>query len=711
MFDIIGYLVSWVSYRVVLICLGSVPLTHALGLYFYKSRLAVGRVKISELLLFPFTGGNRHIVFQLFSWVLWGVAAAAITPVYISFGLKRQLPIIPHTHVDVVSGAAAVSSFVGELFMVKAMLVYRSKDALDLPEGKEVKDAQAHALTRVLPPRLASALVVLMGLLITITGCTLLLALDYMPDMPSRVLYCCLATSCFCIGASSTYGLGGHLRYGAPTLERHSSRRKRATNGARLAKSDSVKSDESKSEDGDSDDEEPPSAWQFFQPFAGGTAFVATQAVGWSLFAATVVCLVVMAERLVAGVAHCARCWALGAGTLMVITHAVLGLSLLTYQGRKRARRLIQPLLHPGTTGASTLGILGPVVLMYLPLHIFFTVWALAFVFMPLKLACGLFIAFIIPYYTVTLRGDPAHTGCHRWPALCEFTSRNIEGSLRWWFGSLEVIKDWQGSPDPEAKYIFGFHPHGLYPTGAGFLPLMPTVQAAYPGITPITLTATIMHYVPGLRNIAMWAGFRQVSRPTFKRALAERRSVLMCPGGQAELVHTHRAFLPGEKRELAIFAGHKGFVRLALQQGASLVPVLAIGESLQVRNGLNWPGLMKWTYKRLGFPVPYLLVGRWGITTLPLRVPLVYVLGEPIPPPEGLEPGHVTQEQVDAQHAKFYHAMERMWEAHHHRHPVLKDARMTIIWSDKHHSDKHHRASHADASEARAAVKAQESS
>lgn len=35
-----------------------------------------------------------------------------------------QLPIIPHTHVDVVSGAAAVASFVGELFMLKALLVY-----------------------------------------------------------------------------------------------------------------------------------------------------------------------------------------------------------------------------------------------------------------------------------------------------------------------------------------------------------------------------------------------------------------------------------------------------------------------------------------------------------------------------------------------------------------------------------------------------------
>ncbi len=36
--------------------------------------------------------------------------------------------------------------------------------------------------------------------------------------------------------------------------------------------------------------------------------------------------------------------------------------------------------------------------------------------------------------------------------------------------------------------------------------------------------------------------------------------------------------------RELVIYAGHKGFVRLAIEQGAALVPVLALGEVLQVR-------------------------------------------------------------------------------------------------------------------------------
>jgi hypothetical protein len=58
---------------------------------------------------------------------------------------------------------------------------------------------------------------------------------------------------------------------------------------------------------------------------AGGTAFVTTQAISWSIFAATVVMLVVLLQQLVAGVAHCFQCWALGAGTCMVMAQAVSG--------------------------------------------------------------------------------------------------------------------------------------------------------------------------------------------------------------------------------------------------------------------------------------------------------------------------------------------------------------------------------------------------
>jgi hypothetical protein len=79
-----------------------------------------------------------------------------------------------------------------------------------------------------------------MGALLAVTGLALLLTLEYLPDVASRVLYCCLSLSCLLISASTTYGLGGFLIF---------------VKGEK--RSDTM--------------------WQFFQPLKGGPAFVATQ--------------------------------------------------------------------------------------------------------------------------------------------------------------------------------------------------------------------------------------------------------------------------------------------------------------------------------------------------------------------------------------------------------------------------------------------------
>ena len=52
------------------------------------------------------------------------------------------------------------------------------------------------------------------------------------------------------------------------------------------------------------------------------------------------------------------------------------------------------------------------------------------------------------------------------------------------------------------------------------------------------------------------------------------------------------------------------------------------------MHNAFHMPTLQKWTYKWIGFPIPYLLVGRWLVSPLPKKVPLLYVVGEPIRPP-----------------------------------------------------------------------------
>ena len=59
------------------------------------------------------------------------------------------------------------------------------------------------------------------------------------------------------------------------------------------------------------------------------------------------------------------------------------------------------------------------------------------------------------------------------------------------------------------------------------------------------------MHYRQGSSS-----AYLQVARRTFVRALQERGSVVLVPGGQAELVHTWRRTHHGE---FVIYCRHKG--------------------------------------------------------------------------------------------------------------------------------------------------------
>jgi hypothetical protein len=52
---------------------------------------------------------------------------------------------------------------------------------------------------------------------------------------------------------------------------------------------------------------------------------------------------------------------------------------------------------------------------------------------------------------------------------------------------------------------------HAICFSGAGFLSMLKGFREGLPGITPITLTASVLFYVPGVRDLSCWLGFRQV--------------------------------------------------------------------------------------------------------------------------------------------------------------------------------------------------------
>ena len=70
-------------------------------------------------------------------------------------------------------------------------------------------------------------------------------------------------------------------------------------------------------------------------------------------------------------------------------------------------------------------------------------------------------------------------------------------------------------------------------------------------------MTASVMHYVPLMRDILQWLGGREVSKESLLHALEQRESVLLVPGGQQEMMESQ-----SQMEEIRIVTKHVGFIR-----------------------------------------------------------------------------------------------------------------------------------------------------
>eukprot|EP00775_Hariotina_reticulata_P013889 gene13889-14008_t len=130
---------------------------------------------------------------------------------------------------------------------------------------------------------------------------------------------------------------------------------------------------------------------------------------------------------------------------------------------------------------------------------------------------------------------------------------------------------------DPQGRYIFAAYPHGItaisgwifFATEAcGFSQL-------FPGLRPWCLTLGSNFKCPGLREYCMMYGLRSCERGACISMLKKPgSSIILFPGGAAE------ALVMQQGQYKLILRRRKGFARLALQSGASLVPVFCFGET-----------------------------------------------------------------------------------------------------------------------------------
>uniref|UniRef100_A0A0B6Y7G6 Acyltransferase n=1 Tax=Arion vulgaris TaxID=1028688 RepID=A0A0B6Y7G6_9EUPU len=230
----------------------------------------------------------------------------------------------------------------------------------------------------------------------------------------------------------------------------------------------------------------------------------------------------------------------------------------------------------------------------------------------------------------------------------------------------LQLIKTHE--IDPSKNYIFACHPHGVMchshvinfaSEGTGF-------SSYFPGIKSYMCVLTGQFMFPVFRDYFLLSGAIEVSKESIEWVLTKEgtgNAVIIMIGGALEALEAH----PGNFT-LKINS-RKGFCKLALKHGASIVPVFAFGENDLYE---QLPNPQKSKIRRfqnfmthlLGFS-PVLFHGRgifnYTFGVLPFRKPVNTVVGAPLTVKRVEEP---TAEQISDLHDQYCRALVELFES-----------------------------------------------
>lgn len=209
---------------------------------------------------------------------------------------------------------------------------------------------------------------------------------------------------------------------------------------------------------------------------------------------------------------------------------------------------------------------------------------------------------------------------------------------------------------DASKLYVFACHPHGTLACSRAAVGFSTRTlwDKAFPNLTFRVLTATAPFFVPFIREFWLWSYCIDAAKPTAVKAMRElHASLFLYPGGELEQMETVY------QKHIAMLSMRKGFVKLAIEEGAELVPVYTFGETDLYYHSTFLLDLRKWIVKKFRVAIP-LLRGQFGL--MPYRVPITMVFGAPIKLPHCAKP---SQEQIDTAHKEYCEALLKLFDEH----------------------------------------------
>jgi diacylglycerol O-acyltransferase 2, plant len=151
---------------------------------------------------------------------------------------------------------------------------------------------------------------------------------------------------------------------------------------------------------------------------------------------------------------------------------------------------------------------------------------------------------------------------------------------------SPTVVFEDKDALNTDKPHVFGFEPHSILAHDMVFLSsLAGYLPSALNRIN--ILVSSAIFWCPIIRNLFWWVGLRPIEKQVMRRLLAQGISTVLCPGGLQECLYMQRGC------ENIYLRKRMGFVRLAIEAGAPLVPVFAFGQTdifYYWRPFLDWP-------------------------------------------------------------------------------------------------------------------------
>ncbi|VDL79847.1 unnamed protein product [Nippostrongylus brasiliensis] len=251
------------------------------------------------------------------------------------------------------------------------------------------------------------------------------------------------------------------------------------------------------------------------------------------------------------------------------------------------------------------------------------------------------------------------------------------------WYASYFPVKLHKTADlDPKENYLIAYHPHGIISLSAyiNFATNGTGILDVFPKITFHLCTLAGQFCTPFRREWGLLHGFIDCSRESISYVLngEKGKACVLVVGGAEEALDARPGY------HVLTLKRRKGFVRLALETGAQLVPCYSFGENEIFDQAENPKGsttrMIQTTLKKLlGFSPP-IFYGRgvfnYNFGLLPYRKPINTVLGAPI---KVTKVDHPTQEQVDELHKLYITKLQELFDTHKTKYGVTSNTQLVL--------------------------------